>query len=80
MKDLQVAELRPMIDVADRRARGLRDAINVGSDEGGRKRRALQRLELYTSVLKRLNRSDALMPEYIRAKERRHSAVLGMDE
>ena len=61
-------------------ARGLRDAISIGSDEGGRKRRALQRIKLYASVLKRLNRSDALMPEYVRAKERRHSAVLGVEE
>jgi ribosomal protein S7 len=76
MANMNILELRPMLDVARQRIRGLRAQITVGRDESGRKKRALQRIELYASVLERLNRADALMPEFICAKERRHSAAL----
>jgi ribosomal protein S7 len=76
MASLNIAELRPILDVAYRRIRGLRTEISVGRDEGGRKKRALQRIELYASVLERLDRADALMPEIIGAQERHHSTAL----
>ena len=66
MAGLNVAELRPILDIAYQRIRGLRTEISEECDEAGRKRRALQRVELYASVLERLDHADALMPEVIR--------------
>ena len=58
----------------------LRADIEAGRDRTGHKRRELQRLQLYTSVVKRLNRSDVLMPEVTRAKlGGQHVAVRGKD-
>jgi hypothetical protein len=50
--------------------------IESAGDTGGWKRRELQRLELYTSVVKRLHRSDALMPEIVGVHKRGHFCLL----
>ena len=47
-----------MIDVAQRRIKGLQREISAGRDRTGRKTRQLQRVELYKFVVKRLNRGD----------------------
>ena len=62
------AELQPVVDVARQRMKVLQADKESGRDRTGRKSRELQRLQLYTAVVKRLNRSDVLMPEVIRAQ------------
>ena len=54
----------------------LRADIEAGRDQAGDKRRELQRLQLYTFVVKRLNRADVLMPELIRAQLGRQDMAL----
>ena len=61
-------ELQPVVDVARQRMQVLQADIESGRDVTGRKTRELQRLQLYTAVVKRLNRSDVLMPEVTRAQ------------
>jgi hypothetical protein len=69
-------ELQPVVDAARQLMAALRKDIEAGRDQAGEKGRELQRLQLYTSVVKRLNRSDVLMPEVNRAKLRgQHVAV-----
>ena len=68
-------ELQPVIDIARRRMQKLQAEVGAGCDKTGRKSRELQRLRLYTCVVKRLKRSDALMPEVILANERGRFAV-----
>ncbi len=66
-------DLQPVVDIARRRMQELQ--VEAGADKTGRKSRELQRLRLYTFVVKRLKRSDALMPEVILANERGRFAV-----
>lgn len=68
-------DLQPVVDIARRRMQELQAEVGAGCDKTGRKGRELQRLRLYTCVVKRLRRSDALMPELILANERRRFAV-----
>lgn len=70
MTDRMAVELRPVADVARRRIESLQHQINVGGDCKGRKKRELQRLELYAAVVTRLHRVDALMPEVALAQTR----------
>ncbi len=59
------SDLQSVVDNARARMRALAADIESAGDTEGGKRRELQRLELYTSVVKRLQRSDALMPEIV---------------
>jgi hypothetical protein len=68
-------DLQPVVDIARRRMQKLQAEVAAGCDETGRMSRELQRLRLYTCVVKRLKRSDALMPEVILANERGWFAV-----
>jgi hypothetical protein len=61
-------ELQPVVDAARRRMQGLQEEIDAGRDRKGCKAREAQRLRLYAYVVKRLKRSDVLMPEIIRAQ------------
>jgi hypothetical protein len=73
-------ELQPVVDAARQLMAALRKDIEAGRDQAGEKRRELQRLQLYTTVVKRLNRSDVLMPEVLRAKLRgQHVALRGKE-
>ena len=76
MTDQPAADVRPLVDGAQKRIGELRAQICAGQDERGRKQRTLQRIELYASIVERLKCGDALMPEFIQAKERRHESAL----
>jgi hypothetical protein len=65
-------ELQGVVDVARQRIHGLQVDIGAGHDTSGRKVRELQRLQLYTSVVKRISRGGALMPELVDANRRGH--------
>jgi hypothetical protein len=79
MSDRPAAELRLLVDDALSRISELRAQIRAGQDERGHKQRTLQRIELYATIMVRLKCGEALMPEFIQAKERRHEAALGID-
>jgi hypothetical protein len=68
-------DLQAVVDIARRRMQELQAQVSAGCDKTGRKSRELQRLRLYTCVVKRLKRSEALMPEVILANERGRFAV-----
>ena len=59
-------ELQPVVELARQRMHGLQAEISAGRDDSGGKNRELQRLRLYTSVVKRINCRGALMPELVR--------------
>ena len=69
-KGTGAAGVQPLIESAQRRLEGLQRELHASTDNIGRQNRELQRLELYTSVVKRLNSGDALMPEVAQSQVR----------
>jgi hypothetical protein len=59
-----------LVAVAKDRIRWLQREIGRGRSNSGAKVRELERVQLFHSVVRRLNSHDAMMPEVVRAQVR----------